>query len=225
MARLCRMMASLAVSSMSKAVLEPLWHCSCAHGGHVGWQACSTTSRLQPPRVLTARIVPAPSYKQPGVHGVVIGKLTTVVLLFCCILLQAVLLLAAGCMHADAADAPDSKDSKQQPQVLAKQPKNIEEEYYNVPIRSVLGEGAKQPLSTGKIMNQLGEFEIVNEGRGDATGDLKYSTPQFSEYPAPKHQRAANGQDMVTARLTPVTWAWRRSHGHLLACLWHSSMC
>lgn len=124
---------------------------------------------------------------------------------FCCILLQAVLLLAAGCMHADAADAPDSK---QQPQVLAKQPKNIEEEYYNVPIRSVLGEGPKQPLSTGKIMNQLGEFEIVNEGRGDATGDLKYSTPSFSEYPAPK----TRADSQWTGHGDSPPDSWRRSH-------------
>jgi hypothetical protein len=117
-------------------------------------------------------------------------------LLSCCFLLQAVLLLAAVCLPAHAADAPDSKDSKQQqPQVLTKQPTNIEEEYY-VPIRSVLGESPKLPLSTGKIMNQLGEFEIVNEGRGDATGDLKYSTPSFSEYPAAlEHHQAVNGQD------------------------------
>lgn len=204
MTRLCRMMASLAVSSMLEGVLEPLQHYSCAHDGHVGWQAFSTTPRLQPPRVLTARTVPAPSYKQPGVLGIVICKLNTVILPCCCILLQAVLLLAACCMHAEAADAPDSKDSKQQPQVLAKQPKNIEEDYYNLPIRSVLGESAKQPLSTGKIMNQLGEFEIVNEGRGDATGDLSYATPEFSEYPCPQqHQQAVNGQDMVTDQ--PVT--------------------
>lgn len=88
--------------------------------------------------------------------------------------------MAAVCLPAHAADAPDSKDSKQQqPQVPTKQPTNIEEEYY-VPIRSVLGESPKLPLSNGKIMNQLGEFEIVNEGRGDATGDLKYSTPSFT---------------------------------------------
>lgn len=65
--------------------------------------------------------------------------------------------------------------------MLPKQPTNIEEEYY-LPIRSVLGEGPHQPLSQGKIMNQLGEFEIVNEIRPDATGDLELTTPQFSEY-------------------------------------------
>jgi hypothetical protein len=65
--------------------------------------------------------------------------------------------------------------------VLLKDPKNIEEEYFNPSIRSVLGEGAHQPLSTGKVLTQIGEFEIVNEGAPDATGDIKAATPQFSE--------------------------------------------
>lgn len=65
--------------------------------------------------------------------------------------------------------------------MLLKDPKNIEEENFNPSIRSVLGEGAHQPLSTGKVLTQIGEFEIVNEGAPDATGDIKAATPQFSE--------------------------------------------
>lgn len=82
-------------------------------------------------------------------------------------------------MPASAADAPAPS---KQPQVLLKQPTNIEEEYTNLPIRSVLGDSPSQPLSNGKMLVQSGEFEIANEGRGDATGDLAYSTPLFSEY-------------------------------------------
>lgn len=89
----------------------------------------------------------------------------------CC---QAVLLLAAQVVSAADAQPPKAAAAKPEP-------KNIEEEYYTVPVRSVLGEGPHQPLSTGKILNQLGEFEIVNEGPGDATGDINATTPLFSE--------------------------------------------
>lgn len=90
------------------------------------------------------------------------------------------LLLAACCAQVvSAADAQPPADSKAAG--LKPEPKNIEEEYYTVPVRSVLGEGPHQPLSTGKILNQLGEFEIVNEGPGDATGDINATTPLFSE--------------------------------------------
>jgi hypothetical protein len=87
-------------------------------------------------------------------------------------------LLAAACLHSASADTPSAAAS-----ALSKEPKNIEEEYFNPSIRSVLGEGAHQPLSTGKVLTQLGEFEIVNEGPGDATGDIKAATPEFSESP------------------------------------------
>lgn len=77
-------------------------------------------------------------------------------------------------MHTAHADTPAATAS-------TKEPKNIEEEYFNPSIRSVLGEGPHQPLSTGKVLAQVGDFDIVNEGPGDATGDIKAMTPQFSE--------------------------------------------
>jgi len=80
----------------------------------------------------------------------------------------AVLLLAACC--AQAVTAADTQPA----------PTNIEEEYYTVPVRSVLGEGPHQPLSTGKILNQVGEFEIVNEGPAEATGNINATTPLFT---------------------------------------------
>jgi hypothetical protein len=80
-----------------------------------------------------------------------------------------VLLLVACC--AQAVTAADTKPA----------PTNIEEEYYTVPVRSVLGDGPHQPLSTGKILNQVGEFEIVNEGPAEATGNINATTPLFSK--------------------------------------------
>lgn len=103
-----------------------------------------------------------------------------------------VLLLAACCLQvvsaADeapktgAADSSTTTTKPQQPAAANLHPKNIEEEYYNVPVRSVLGEGPHETPSTGKALNQLGEFDIVYEGPGDATGDLNLTTPLFSEY-------------------------------------------
>lgn len=53
-----------------------------------------------------------------------------------------------------------------------------------MPIRSVLVDRpgvAPQPLSKGTILNQLGEFEIVYEGPGSATGNLNLTSPFFCE--------------------------------------------
>jgi len=99
-------------------------------------------------------------------------------------LLQAVLLVAFCCHTATAADSkspvPNTKPAQQLSSV--KEPRNIEEEYYNVPVHSVLGEKPAVPLSNGKIINSLSEFDIVYEGPATHTGDLNLTTPLFSKF-------------------------------------------